>query len=265
MSSPGSARTSLVSFLFLFDCLFIFLFIYLFIYFLFLFIIFYIFFFNKFVLIAFRNIFLYSLILESPGVTQSQSNANNRNYGIIEEESREDSLVAYTVAVAIARMACADCTDNEGDTDSKSVTTLNPSFLRKLLFDLITLCCSRISQKSKILGSLNSINSSPQQKMCVAKSTLMRAGLVKSSKGYAVLTPMGDRIVERLRHAPPDKEIQKEIDAQLAEFQTVNLDFPELTFDAIELPEWDSKELEDLLTPIDTDALAALFDDQSAA
>ena len=82
-------------------------------------------------------------------MTLLQLNSDTTNYGDIEEESSEDSLIAYTVAVAIARMACADCTNNNENTDSKSVIILSPSFLRKALFDLITLCCSRVSEQAK--------------------------------------------------------------------------------------------------------------------
>lgn len=63
---------------------------------------------------------------------------------------------AYSTAIAIARMACADCTDNrKRSTCSTSNTVLTPSFVRTAIFDLLVLCSSRVKWGSA--GSTGSL------------------------------------------------------------------------------------------------------------
>ena len=63
---------------------------------------------------------------------------------------------AYSTAIAIARMACADCTDNRRtSTYSKFHTILTPSFVRTAIFDLLVLCSSRVKWGSA--GSTGSL------------------------------------------------------------------------------------------------------------
>jgi hypothetical protein len=98
-------------------------------------------------LIKLINLILYHLtiaILESesrPGNFSSQLSETEKE----KETSRTNPLHAYSTAIAIARMACADCTDSTvTSTYSTSVAVLTPSFVRTAILDLLVLCSSRV-------------------------------------------------------------------------------------------------------------------------
>jgi hypothetical protein len=81
---------------------------------------------------------------------ESESRSGNFSSQLSEAEkeketSRTNPFHAYSTAIAIARMACADCTDNTvTSTYSTSVAVLTPSFVRTALLDLLVLCSSRV-------------------------------------------------------------------------------------------------------------------------
>ena len=136
--------------------------------------------------------------LESQELTQSQPYADPSNTTGKEIENREEIFTAYTTAVAIARMACADCMDSEEDSNSASNTILTPLFIRNALFDLLTLCSSRIikqsdqiefeERNSNLINSMNS-HQNKKRKSTNEKRNSDESVLLSTYASMEVITP----------------------------------------------------------------------------
>ena len=97
-------------------------------------------------------IILHNLFHSYPTISILESESRSGNFSSQlsdtekeKETSRTNPFHAYSTAIAIARMACADCTDSTvTSTYSTSVAVLTPSFVRTALLDLLVLCSSRV-------------------------------------------------------------------------------------------------------------------------